>query len=302
MRRIEEVPLFPEHWGETRPTQLINVASVPQRSPFRYPGGKTWFVPVFRRWITSLRRRPSVLVEPFAGGGIISLTAIFEDLVPQAVMVELDEEVAAVWEIILEGEAEWLANQILSFKMTKDTVLELLNSSPQTKKEKAFQTIVKNRVLRGGILAKGSSLMKRGENGKGISSRWYPKTIARRIIDISRVAHRIIFRNEDGLRVMSEFANREDVIYFIDPPYTADPQKPGKRLYKYHQIDHEALFTLCQSLRGDFLMTYNASDEVKLMASRYGFELCSIPMKTAHHKVKWELVIGRDLSWMQDCS
>ena len=38
---------------------IVNVASVPQRSPFRYPGGKTSFVPYLRDWLRSLRKRPS---------------------------------------------------------------------------------------------------------------------------------------------------------------------------------------------------------------------------------------------------
>ena len=50
---------------------VVNVASVPQRSPFRYPGGKTWLVPCVRQWLQSLEKRPTVLVEPFAGGAII---------------------------------------------------------------------------------------------------------------------------------------------------------------------------------------------------------------------------------------
>src|SRR6202795_1656450 len=87
----------------------VNVASVPQRSPFRYPGGKTWLVPLFRRWIRSLSFRPSLLVEPFAGGGIIGLTAAFEKLADEVVLVELDDQVAAVWEAMLGGDAEWLA-------------------------------------------------------------------------------------------------------------------------------------------------------------------------------------------------
>src|SRR5687768_13627214 len=48
---------------------ITNVASVPQRSPFRYPGGKTWLVPLVRHWLGTLDRKPSLLVEPFAGGG-----------------------------------------------------------------------------------------------------------------------------------------------------------------------------------------------------------------------------------------
>jgi len=49
------------------------------------------------------------------GGGIVSLTAAFEDLVDNVLMVELDDEIAAVWDTIVSGEGEWLSNQILHF-------------------------------------------------------------------------------------------------------------------------------------------------------------------------------------------
>ena len=93
----------------------VNVASVPQRSPFRYPGGKTWFIPRLREWLRSLTPKPKLLIEPFVGGGIVSLTAAFEDLVDNVLMVELDDEIAAVWDTIVSGEGEWLSNQILHF-------------------------------------------------------------------------------------------------------------------------------------------------------------------------------------------
>lgn len=100
---------------EVEPAKIVNVASVPHRSPFRYPGGKTWFVPRLREWLLSQKSKPPRLIEPFAGGGIISLSAVFESLVDTALMVELDHEIAAVWETILDGNADWLANRILSF-------------------------------------------------------------------------------------------------------------------------------------------------------------------------------------------
>lgn len=31
--------------------KVVNVASVPQASPFRYPGGKTWLISVVRKWL-----------------------------------------------------------------------------------------------------------------------------------------------------------------------------------------------------------------------------------------------------------
>ena len=41
---------------------------------------------------------PRLLVEPFAGGGIVSLTAVMENLADESIMVELDKDVAATLE------------------------------------------------------------------------------------------------------------------------------------------------------------------------------------------------------------
>src|SRR6266516_5535 len=96
-------------------SHVVNVASVPQRSPFRYPGGKTWLVPYIRSWLASKSSPVCVLVEPFAGGGIVGLTAGFEGLADHVVLVERDANIAAVWNTILGGQAKWLADQILNF-------------------------------------------------------------------------------------------------------------------------------------------------------------------------------------------
>jgi DNA adenine methylase len=77
--------LFSELSAEVEIPKPVNVASVPQRSPFRYPGGKTWFVPTFRQWVNHMYPKPRILIEPFVGGGIISLTALFENLVENIV-------------------------------------------------------------------------------------------------------------------------------------------------------------------------------------------------------------------------
>ena len=298
MNRRRQSTLFSELSEEVGILKPVNVASVPQRSLFRYPGGKTWFVPTFRQWVNFVYPKPRILVEPFAGGGIISLTALFENLVENVVMVELDEEIAAVWESIVNGEAEWLANRILTFDLTKQAVINELNKTSHTQREKAFKTILKNRTLHGGILAEGSGFLKHGENGKGIRSRWYPRTLAKRLLNLNQVANRIDFRCADGLRVMEDFATNKDVIYFIDPPYTAGGKKAGKRLYKYSYLDHEHLFTMCKSLKGDFLITYDNAEEVKEMARAHGFQMRLIPMTNTHHATMDELVIGKNLSWL----
>lgn len=46
-----------------------NVSTVPQPSPLRYAGGKTWLIPHVRAWLQAQHYPPTVLVDPFCGGG-----------------------------------------------------------------------------------------------------------------------------------------------------------------------------------------------------------------------------------------
>jgi DNA adenine methylase len=107
---------------------IVNVASVPQRSPFRYAGGKTWLIPRIRQWLSQQGGLDKELIEPFAGGGIVSLTAAFEDWVSQVTMVEKDEGVAAVWRTILGENAQWLVDSIGSLCLTAESAKEAIAS------------------------------------------------------------------------------------------------------------------------------------------------------------------------------
>lgn len=278
---------------------IVNVASVPQRSPFRYPGGKTWLVPKLRAWLRSLPARPAEFVELFAGGGIISLTIVFERLSDHVTMVELDAQVAAVWKTILAGDATWLAHQIQSFSMSLETLDAALAKPPISTQEMAFQTILKNRTYRGGILAPGAGKIKYGEKGKGLLSRWYPDTISRRILDIARpeIRLRITFVEGDGLEVARQKASEPGTVFFIDPPYTASTKRAGSRLYLHSAPDHEALFRIANTFAGDFLMTYDNAAELRELAAQYGFDTELVAMKSTHHAEMTELLIGRNLDW-----
>lgn len=290
---MTQIPLFRDYTN----TQVVNVASVPQRSPFRYPGGKTWLVPWIRQWLLSLAARPRELVEPFAGGGIVSLTAVFEGLVDAVTIVELDEQVASVWKTILSDDCEWLADRIVKFDLTLESAREELAKSDLGQKEKAFQTLLKNRVYHGGILAPGSGLIKYGENGKGIRSRWYPQTLRSRILSIARLRDRIRFIEGDGMKILRDAPYRSDTVFFIDPPYTAAGKKAGIRLYTHNELNHEELFHIAETLVSDFLMTYDNAEGVRNLAQRHRFDILPIPMKSTHHTEMIELLIGRNLGW-----
>jgi DNA adenine methylase len=300
--------MYQPHLFETS-ERVVNVASVPQRSLFRYAGGKTWLVPRIRQWLNPHVRKQAGLhplccaefVEPFAGGGIIGITVAAERLAEHVTFVELDEDVAAVWQTALDPNgSEWLAERILAFDINVRSVNDLLACVPISMAERAFATIVKNRTAHGGILAAGAGLIKHGEGGKGLRSRWYPATLAQRIRNLAQLRDRITFILGDGIKVIEAYAHRTDAFFFIDPPYTVPGKgkRAGKRLYRHCNVDHERLFTLCDSIQGDVLLTYDATSDVCELANQHSLECRLIPMKNTHHAVMNEFLIGPRLAWL----
>ena len=276
------------------PIPAVNVAAVPQRSPLRYPGGKTWLIPHVRVWLRSMQR-PRLLVEPFAGGGIVTLTAVMENLVDVALMAELDKDVAALWKAALHCGPE-LAARISSFTLTRESVVELASQHAANIVEHGFRTLVLNRTRRGGILAPGASFTRKGENGAGIGSRWYPNTLIRRLRAISEVAPRIAFQETDGMQMLAALLEQphDDLALFVDPPYTGGGGKrAGKRLYAHNDIDHGRLFAMLAESSADFLMTYDRSLEIESLIESCDFHAVQVMMKSGHHTRLPELVITR---------
>lgn len=268
-----------------------NVASVPQRSPLRYPGGKTWLVPHIRAWLGA-RPRPSVLFEPFCGGAIVSLTAAAEHLADRCVFAELDRDVAAFWHAAL-NHTDKLCDKIDGFDATLPHVTEIAHGTPTDLVEHGFRTLVLNRTRRSGILARGASFIRTGENGRGVASRWYPETLVRRLRQIKDWVDRMVFCETDGLKMLEAMAQVDDCAIFVDPPYTAGGKRAGRRLYAHHDIDHERLFSILADTNVDFLMTYDMSDDIVALVRHHGFVVVRVAMKNSHHARLNELVVTR---------
>jgi DNA adenine methylase len=264
-------------------------------SPFRYPGGKSWFLKTVRMWLRNQPRHSIILVEPFAGGASVSLAAVYENLVKESHFAERDRNVAAIWKTILNGEAKWLADKIRSFSISRRRVKEVLARNPSSLRKLAFQCLLRNRTARGGVITNGAGLIRKGENGKGLRSRWYPETLAKRILAISSLRSKLKFTCGDGFEMIRKFIHRKNAVFFVDPPYT----KAAHRLYRYWDIDHEELFRLLSRAKGDVLMTYDDTAEIRSLANKYGFKFQPILMQTSHHQKKRELMISWSFDWQK---
>jgi DNA adenine methylase len=208
-------------------------------------------------------------------------------------MVERDPEVAAVWRVILQGNAQELTNRILTFPFSKESVFEVLGHPEVGDLETAFKCLLKNRVQRGGILAPGAGLLRMGENGRGLSSRWYPQTLAKRIEKIVHLRNRLEFIQSDAFSVIRRFLRNKRAAFFVDPPYVTDNNGPASRLYRFWNVDHLALLKLIARVRGACFITYHDRSEVRDIAVSCGFSVRKVAMRTTHQRAQKELVITR---------
>ncbi len=115
----------------------------------------------------------------------------------------------------------------------------------------------------------------------------------KRLRALATLKSAITFVEGDAFALMRLYINRKNVVFFIDPPYTAGKGKrAGRRLYKHNEIDHVALFEMVSRAAGLAVMTYDDCPEVVEMAYHHGFQIERIPMKNTHHEKKFELLIS----------
>ena len=272
----------------------VNVSTVPQRSLLRYPGGKTWLIPHIREWLT--RSESRILLEPFAGGGIVSLTAVMENLVDEAILIEIDPDVAALWKTALL-DTDDLLGRIQRFTPTRKMVEAVEKADCRNDAERAFRTLVLNRTKRAGILAPGASFLESGEDAKGIGSRWYPDTLVKRLKEIGKHADKVEFLEGDCMRILDPLLQKwgEKAAVFVDPPYTGEGGKrAGSRLYAHCTIDHARLFEILDRNGSNFLMTYDEAQEIVDLIQEHRFHAVRVEMNNAHYRRLSELVITRE--------
>lgn len=267
-------------------------------SLFRYPGGKSWLVPYIQRWLAG--RNAGLFVEPFVGGAAVSLAVAHRQSARHVLMCELDSGVAAVWNSVLNGDSDWLRKKITTFRLTRTNLSKELSSRRQGHRWLAFRTLLRNRTSHGGLLTLGSALLREGENGRGIQSRWYPETLASRLDAIKTFQDRITFVEGDGVQLLESLSKAKQCFFFLDPPYTAGSISAGARMYDHHLIDHARLFSLAKRMAGEFLMSYDDTPEIRLMARAHGFQIRKVTMRTRHHVAAHELLVCRGFEWFSN--
>jgi DNA adenine methylase len=257
---------------------------------FRYSGGKRRLSPAisfltfaFGSYInlnyldgrsSRIHVRPTFLLEPFAGGAVVGLSLLAQNLIRLLVLVEKDPSVAEFWRTALSDSR--FADRVERFRCTRQNV-ERVCENPDS--DPAFWTLVKNRCAVGGNLKGG--LM------KDVSSRWNGKRHAAALRRIRELSPSIRFIEGDGIDALCSNADDPDAAAFVDPPYVT----AGKGLYRHWQVDHARIFEALAKWKGLWVLTYDSAPKIRKLVKRHRFVYREAPMRTNKGKVKKELIM-----------
>jgi DNA adenine methylase len=246
-------------------------------SPLRYPGGKSKIYEKVKALIVSNGYGDRTYVEPFAGGFGIGIGLLCEDIVPSAILNDVDTHIYNFWYAVL-NDTENLLRLITDTPITieererqkhnyRDANVDLLTDG--------FATLFLNRVNFSGVI-KGGPIGGLDQSGTyKVDCRFNKDDLRDKIEIIAGLKHRIKLYNKDAGRLirMNLMRMKSPMFLNIDPPYVIK----GSRLYTnyFTEEDHIDLQKdISKYLGGDkypWIITY---DDCSLVRGLYkGFHM-----------------------------
>lgn len=236
-------------------------------SPLRYPGGKAALHNLVSDILVENGLEGGHYAEPFAGGGGLALSLLYEGVVREIHLNDLDPAIASFWRAILDHTdsfcslieetpvtiEEWHSQKVMynDLQCTKDDL------------RLGFATLFLNRTNRSGIIKGAGVIGGLKQTGNYlIDCRFNKPDLIKRIRRISKYRHRIHFTQLDALEFLPKIEHElpQRSLICADPPYFGK----GANLYTsyYKPKDHSQLAQSMMELNCSWITTYDNCDEI----------------------------------------
>lgn len=235
-------------------------------SPLRYPGGKRSFVPYLQSLIEANNLTECHYLEPYAGGGGAALELLRSGTVQSIHLNDKDPAIYWFWRAALTENARFI-ERILN---TAVTIPEWLRQREILRTAKrgfdlGFAAFFMNRTCVSGIIKNcGGPIGGLQQNGTyKIDCRYYPKTLAEKILFLGRNKEKIKITNFDALTLLKRHHKLPSpTLTYLDPPYY---HKAAKLYLNAYQ--HENHRQLRDFLLGNFdneywILSYDLCPEI----------------------------------------
>jgi len=245
----------------------------PLLSPLRYPGSKRRLVNYIRQVMVLNNLTPQLYIEPFVGGGSVSLQLLQESLVEKTILMDLDPWVASFWYMVF-FDTEWIIEQIQNANITLENWNRIKQSDPKTTRDQAWACFFLNRTSFSGILERKAGPL----GGKEQASEYKIDCRFPRDTLIDRVQRIALFKDkilgvwctswEQGIaRIRTEQEAgklpTDNLFFYFDPPFF----EKADALYRFYfnYDDHAKLRDALLILTDKWILSYDSADQVEAL-------------------------------------
>ena len=213
-------------------------------TPLRFPGGKSRLSGFLRDVIKANGLGNPLYVEPYCGGAGAALNLLFNEVVSDVHLNDLDRGIYSFWRFSTrdpEALCDRIANVSLSVTEWEKQKDILRSATPRATLDIGFAALYLNRVNRSGIL-RGGLIGGRNQDGPWkMGARFNRESLIAKVRQIGRNAHRIHVTRMNAATFLRHVARKlsGSVFLYLDPPYV----KKGGSLYQNHYdaADHASI-------------------------------------------------------------
>jgi DNA adenine methylase len=227
-------------------------------SPLRYPGGKWRFTDFVTRLINLNKLSQCSYVEPYAGGASLGLSLLFQNIVAEIHLNDLDPAIHAFWYSVLNHNRDFL-DLLKSARITPDewNKQKMIYSQGSSSGMFAlgFATFFLNRTNHSGILNGGMIGGKEQRGAWRMDARFNLAELQRRIARVGDFRDRIYLYGEDAVVFLKSRRWTKRTLKYLDPPYYG----AGSRLYmnSYCSRDHTDVSKYITGLESPWIVSYD---------------------------------------------
>lgn len=234
-------------------------------SPLRYPGGKTVLYPMVSNLIRYNELERGHYAEPYAGGAGLALSLLFNNVVREIHINDIDPAVWAFWNASL-NQTSRLIKLIEKADVNIDEwhrQKEIFSKKKTTILKRGFAFFFLNRTNRSGIIHKAGVIGGLKQNGNyKLDCRFNKPALIAKIEAIAEYRHRIHLHNLDAIEFLRQVEPilPKNSLTYIDPPY----YNKGASLYTsfYDHKDHKEVSEHVQKFQKPWIMTYDNTPEI----------------------------------------
>jgi DNA adenine methylase len=230
---------------------------MPNKSPLRYPGGKTRAVNILNKYIEKYYRDKRTLISPFFGGG--SFEIYLQDKGYTVVANDKFSPLYKFWITAKNSPAELADNVRERMPISKEVfgVLRQRIYEFTDDMDIASAYYIINRCSFSGSTFCGGYSTQSAEGRLNESSL---KTLS----DLN--LERTTFANMDCIQFLQEHPETEDSVVYADPPYYITNYIYGKDGDMHEKFNHELFATEIQK-RSDWIISYNDCEYIRNLYS-----------------------------------